>query len=210
MRRRVLCLALLLFPSFAVSEESSKQSCNHGLREEILEEKVATAGKIANIRGAEGSISYESKRLLKLATDRSMQYQTDPKPLIVFKSIPKKFLTDYSDQAHCTELESQTQKQPFIFPEKEFENAEEVANWFGEFSQGSGKDGEELYKRCDQSCSPQYTLTLIPAGNKLRLQTSVICGQARDTWNNEYLLSAMHRWECPAEEKSIAILNSAQ
>ena len=75
----------------------------------------------------------------------------------------------------------------------------EFASLFNEFSQGKGKEGKELYRKCPGSCSPQYdnNLEIDRGSNAMKVTASVVCGHARDKDDNTFMLVAMLKTECP-------------
>ncbi len=168
--------------------------------------KDASASAWSNLRNNEGSIRYESAQLLgkALADFESLKPPADvcadgcgePKPTLVFSSIPKKYRSDYSDKEKCTRLETETKAKPYEYRGRSFPTQDEFNSWFSDFSQGKGKDGSDLYERCDGDCSPQYFTNIVPVGGKLRVDSEVICGQARDKDDNQYVLTFAYRWDC--------------
>ena len=203
MAKLPLTLLTLLIASSAMATP-----CESIFKEIPGAQAKANANAWANWRGNAGSISAESKRLLSDA-DKQLEKLTQPSdlcpaeckpsnaPRIIFKSVPSSFLTEYGDRAKCAALLQQTGQQPLLYPGRKFPDMEALNGWFGEFSQGKGSDGKDLYAKCDGDCSPQYSCTIKKgADGKLSLDAHVLCGHARDKDQNSYDLSYVFRWEC--------------
>ena len=172
------------------------------------DKSIASANAWANWRSNAGSISAEAGRLLS-AAEKELEKLSQPTdlcpaecraseaPRIIFKSIPTKYLSEYSDRAKCAALLTRTQSAPLLYPGRKFTDMAALNGWFSEFSQGNGADGKDLYSRCDGDCSPQYSchINKISDGT-LTLDARVICGHARDKDQNTYELSYTFRWEC--------------
>ncbi len=165
-----------------------------------------TASLFANQGNKPGSVRYESDAILQKA-EAGMPDAVKPadfcpagcelrsEPVIVFKAIPQKFLTSYSDYDKCQKLMDETLKNPFEYVE-EFGSMSEVQDWFSNFSRGKGSDGQDLYKRCSGQCSPQYEFFITNEGGKLALDAEIVCGHARDKSNNMYDISYSYKWIC--------------
>ena len=167
---------------------------------------TATAALWANYRNSAGSLRYESERLLTEAITKLPNAQapeslcgTDcgkPSAAISFSSVPAKFLSSYSDKEKCARLEKETKDSPLSYSKRSFQSLKELNDWFSDFSQGKGKDGSDLYNKCDGDCSPQYTLSIVPKDGKFVVDASVLCGPARDKDNNVYHLRSAYVWSC--------------
>lgn len=108
---------------------------------------------------------------------------------IQFSAIPKKFLTSYSDRQKCLKHKKETLSSPLVYTGAVFKSAKEFAENFSQFSQGKGQQGGDLYKRCDGACSPQFNVEITPLGGESYKQsTKVICGEARDKSDGQYIL----------------------
>ena len=201
------CGAVALWFIFAPQAASAEPACDSVKKDMGLRATVATAGGWANLRKAEGSLSYESQTMLNEASanlplaDPPQDFcpegcKVSPRPLVVFRSIPNKFLSVYSDAAKCDAFFAQTKKQPLSFPNRVFASQTEFNAWFGDFSQGKGVDGAALYVQCDGDCSPQYICLIQPDADKIHVNAEVICGPARDKSDNQYQLSYGYRWSC--------------
>ena len=117
---------------------------------------------------------------------------------VVFKSSPQIVLTDYEDKAQCELLLSKTTATPIQYRPAIFNSADAAKDWYHDLTQGDGPDGEDLYRRCDGSCSPIYTSTVIKEGENFKITTSIICGHARDKDDDQYLLESGIQWLCPS------------
>jgi hypothetical protein len=198
-------LFALVFQLHTAGAEETKCS---NIEKDIVEETThATASLFANESNKPGSVRYESGAILQKAQAGipNAEKPADlcpagcelvPKPVIVFKAIPQKFLTSYSDYAKCQALLEQTEKAPFEY-DKQFGSMSEVQDWFSNFSRGKGTDGKDLYNRCSGQCSPQYEFFISDdGGGKLILDADVVCGHARDKSNNMYNISYSYQWVC--------------
>jgi hypothetical protein len=191
---------------------TTPESCEKITREFPGETSEATAGLIANIRRAEGSIAFEMRRLLRKSTE-NLSSHTIPdfcpqgcKPsdtrYVVFRSIPRKFLDAYRGADECSRMLQQTTENPFRWEGKEFTSVDAFQEWFSDFSRGKGTEGKELYQRCSGLCSPQYMATLeILDGGGIRADVEVICGPARDKSDNTYRLFYGYLATCKEEKK---------
>lgn len=150
-----------------------------------LQTKVASASLWDNYRENPGSIAKESGDMLKLAM---LELKKNNKCNIVFTSIPNKFLSDYSDKDYCEKFFKQTKENPIKYRNIKFNNIEEFSSWYNEFSQGKGKEGKDLYNKCDKSCSPQYKSIISQNTDSLNVEVEVVCGAARDKDENNYIL----------------------
>ena len=204
-----LILALILFTTVFIQVRDSavaQTKCSNIERNIVKETTTGTASLFANEGNKPGSVRYESDAILQKAQAGipNAQKPTDlcpsgcklvPDPVIVFKAIPQKFLTNYSDYNKCQALLQQTQKTPFEY-DKQFASMSEVQDWFSNFSRGKGTDGKDLYNRCDGQCSPQYKFYISDQGSKLILDADIVCGHARDKSNNKYDISYGYEWVC--------------
>ena len=200
-------LLAAIFLTIAQVAFADSTTCLQNVHEAIALSSLATASTIANTFGKDGSLKKESKRLLGIAVEKlggseipqdacTQSCETMHGPAAFLRSVPNKFLGSYSDQGECQTLEAQTKKDPFRYTNLKFQTLDELNNWFGDFSQGKGKDGADLYARCPGSCSPQYTNIVRKENDYFSLQVEVICGPARDKSDNQYQLTAGYRWDC--------------
>jgi hypothetical protein len=200
---RVIFFVFLLQLYTAGAEETK---CSN-IEKDIVEETThATASLFANEGNKPGSVRYESGAILEKAQAGipNAEKPADlcpagcklvPNPVIVFKAVPQKFLTNYSDYARCQALLEQTEKAPFEY-DKQFDSMTDVQDWFSNFSRGKGADGKDLYNRCSGQCSPQYEFYISNDNGKLVLDADVVCGHARDKSNNMYDISYSYQWVC--------------
>ncbi|MCB0337738.1 MAG: hypothetical protein KDD62_15585, partial [Bdellovibrionales bacterium] len=73
-----------------------------------------------------------------------------------------------------------------------------LQKWINRFSQGKNAAGIQLYKQCPGACSPQYEYLLQKLGTGFEVDAHVICGPARNKWDNRYSISYGLRWICTA------------
>ncbi len=187
---------------------ASADACSAHFRTVELDSATASAGSWGNLRNNPGSLRFESSRLLTAAT--KSQPSSPPsdltcppgcsapkRPEVIFRSVPQKFLSDYSDREHCEQLRSATERAPLTYKNRKFPDADGLNSWFGDFSQGKGTDGSDLYSKCDGACSPQYTCEIRRSSDQsLIVDASVLCGPARDKSDNNYRLTVAYRWAC--------------
>jgi len=148
-----------------------------------IERVVATASTWSNLRNSEGSLKYETGRLLAAGLPANSEGS------VVLSSIPSKFLESYTDQKYCKEKYEETRSAPITYKERKFSNLDELQDWIGKFSQGDGKDGKDLYNKCDRSCSPQYKYRIQRLQDaSYKVDAEAVCGPARDKDDNNYEL----------------------
>lgn len=197
-------IACLFQANLAGADEA--KNCLSAEKDIKQESTLATASFFANERNKPGSIRYESGSMLERAEKNLSKAekpsdscpagcQISEKPEIIFKAIPHKFLTNYSQYDKCQKLLEETEKTPFNYKEQ-FDSISGVESWFSDFSRGKGSDGKDLYSKCSGDCSPQYELIISNNGGKLDLDAEVICGHERDKQDNQYELSYSYRWIC--------------
>jgi hypothetical protein len=167
---------------------------------------VATASLWANVLARPTSIRAESARLLREAQDEARRSTPPAEPCpagctgpsgpeILFRSVPRRVRSDYSGAAYCAATLEQTAAHPLTYS-RHFASQSELGNWIYDLAMGDGPDGKHLYERCDNSCSPRYTYLIRPEADGLAVETSVICGHARDRDDNKFELSYSVRWSC--------------
>ena len=197
----------LLLSPMIFSPVAGAEDCSSGWSEQKIESIEATADSWPNLRNYPGSLKFESNRLLTgaakqvgTAVPASIRCPVGCKPAeratIKYLTIPAKFRSDNSDAERCKALLEQTTKSPFSYKDRRFSSIDELASWFGDFSNGSGADGKDLYARCDGDCSPQYHTTIRPSSAGYSLDADVICGAARDKSDNKYNLTLALHWGC--------------
>ena len=152
-----------------------------------------------------GSLKYEStamidKALSELGKAKEVEKSKcgEDELEIVFTSTPHRFLKDYAEHDVCENFLMKTKQTPLVFPEKSFESSGELSNWLGQFSQGKGSLGKELYRRCPGKCSPQFRYSIRKASDDISIKPTVVCGHARDKSDNMYALSYALSCENPS------------
>jgi hypothetical protein len=172
---------------------------------------LGSASLWSNVRSASDSLKVQSRTLLEQATANRKNMAPPASgcpvgckpagpPLVVFRSVPNKFLANYSDALMCKTFEAQTRAAPFRYGGKTFASLDDLNSWFSDFSQGDGPDGEDLYRRCSGTCSPQYTNVIdVTTHSTLNLVADVVCGPARDKSDDQYRLSIAYRFACRPE-----------
>ena len=123
---------------------------------------------------------------------------------VVYRVGPTVFLPRASQQAVCLKLEQETHEHPFEYPDKHFQNLNQLNDWVMQFSQGRGAEGKDLYERCSANCSPRYEFLLNPDEQGIAVSTRVACGLARDRDSEDYEVSTALRTECTAGATSTA------
>ncbi len=203
MRRYYQIICVLILTSIA----NAQDNCSSVSKIVDVESKVAYAGAMSNIFSSEGSLNYESKRMLFSAVDNYEKIQPkeefcpsgcklDPKPEIIFSSIPNKTLSSYDEKDRCEKLFTNTKSNPIKYANKEFQKVDTFYAWFSRLCQGRGDDGSDLYSKCDGDCSPQYRSHLVKNENKLEVSTEVVCGHARDKDDDKFKLTVSYRFTC--------------
>ena len=199
--------SLLILVPLIVSSAARAADCALGGTELEVESREATADSWPNLRNSPGSLKFESNRLLtgaakqvSSAVPASIRCPVGCKPAeratIKYQTIPAKFRSDNSDAERCRTLLEQTTKAPLRYKDRKFSTIDELATWFGDFSNGLGADGKDLYARCDGACSPQYHTTIRPILDGYVLDADVVCGAARDKGDNKYKLTLALHWSC--------------
>lgn len=207
--RLVLSIVLLLFLSATSSHAADKNSaCATVFKDVPLKSTQATAGFFANFRRKPESVSVQSEEIFREA-ESSAKTVAPPKdlcpagcrlsPYMHFRSVPQKFLEQYDDAEHCAALEKETSVTPITFSNSNIRSVEDMTAWIGELTQGKGKEGKELYRRCDKSCSPRYEYRIHrikPGEPVFAVQVDIVCGAARDKDNDMYNLTSFFRFSC--------------
>lgn len=188
-----------------VTTVSADIPCSEHSQKFLMDETTASAGNFTNMLNQRGSLKYESQQMLKKALNEikfpdnfcPVGCELPEQPIVLFRSIPTDFLDDYSDKKHCENLFEKTNIDPITYENLAFENLNSFTSWIGEFSQGNGREGRDLYKKCDESCSPQYAYYIQPESKtQVQVNTQVICGHARDKSSDKYNLSYSYLWQC--------------
>lgn len=130
-------------------------------------------------------------------------------PTVVYRVAPLALLPAPEQQALCLNLEADTTAHPLVFPPAEFQTVEQLNAWVMEFSQGRGEQGKQLYAQCGGNCSPRYTFLIAQGSNGLQVDSSVVCGLARDKNSDDYSVSTAVRRRCEADLTPLASQRSA-
>jgi hypothetical protein len=219
---RVQCCTIALLSIFAptspvkaqsTANGSEKIDCGATTSRTLVEIKDASAGFFSNFRGAEGSIKYQSGAIL----ERALAIQKDLKPpqlscpqgcvrsstsSIEFVARPSEFNKEHEENEKCLRYFIQTTGRPLTWLRAPFGDFDEFSKRFSDFSQGSGAAGEELYRKCDGACSPQYRILIsqAPSGSGYLADVYVVCGQPRDKDDDMYALETSLVWACHPEK----------
>lgn len=199
----------LQFALLTPALEAQSDPCAGHVAQIPIRRILASAALFANLRNRPGSISFESNAIFEKAIDQAAALaalpQTCPRNCVaaqpasmVFRSAPHKLLEDYDDRQHCELLLKATSAKPFTYENPTIESLDDLNEWIGDLSQGDGDAGEDLYERCDESCSPrfEYTITKNQDDQGYTAHASVICGHARDKDDNQYDLDSFFQWRC--------------
>lgn len=158
------------------------------------QQKLASAGVFANAANRAGSLRFESAEMLRAAVrelEKRQNCSVSKCPgsgEIAFEVIPNKTLSTYSDYQSCAEFEAKTTTSRLKFSEQRFDTLESLAEWIGDFSQGKGTLGQELYRLCPGACSPRYFHSIRLSGGEFFALPTAVCGHARDKDDNQYQL----------------------
>ena len=200
---------------------SAQADCPSHHEDVAVEHKSASAGVLANFFNRTGSLRYEFDRIL-VAIDAQFANSTSPEgicsagctpsivPQIVASSIPEKFLESYEGKEDCDQLYKNTLIAPITYHDRRFASVHEFADWFSDFSQGDGTDGENLYSICIGVCSPQYVSVLTKIDSGYSANVEVVCGPARDKDDNHYRVAVSYRWWCQGKDKPRQIITKAK
>ena len=201
--------SILFAVSFFISTGADAQ-CLGSFKDIPIASKLATSSTYANLRGSADSLKVLTEELMQSAINEINQ-ATHPEPFcpagckikpereIVFLSTPNKYLSGYDDEQVCQGLKSKTQTTPIEFKNKVFGNLDELNSYYSDLSRGGNTDGKQLYKICHSSCSPSYKSVILQVGSEYRMNTEIICGDARDKSEGMYQLSSFYRWGCQTE-----------
>lgn len=183
--------------------------CAQHYRDVEIEKIEASASFWSNLRGSDGSIRIESNKIFHKALDSfsSLEAPRDlcpsgcvvnTTPIIYFSSAPQKLLVEYDDAEHCRLLFKATSKKPYQYQNSKIEELDDLNEWIGDLSRGDGTAGENLYERCDGSCSPRYEyfISKNTESSGFSVRASIVCGEARDKDHAMYDLNSFFRWTC--------------
>jgi hypothetical protein len=176
-----LALLLVLLPSDVFSDSLIGEKCHES--PQVLGETVGNASTWDNLRNNEGSLRFETEKLLTQGLNILV-----PAISLKMTSIPRKYKQKYRNEEYCKAKYEETIKNPLTYPNKKFSSSEDLNEWISDFSQGKGDDGENLYLKCDRDCSPQYSYLIIKKGADLLVDAYAVCGHARDKNDNTFLL----------------------
>ncbi len=205
---RILLSLLFFLPLSADGEENGFPvgSCSSESKQVEVGERLASASTYANYWKKEGSVSFETEGLFQKAED---QYPEISKPegicpeqcgastpLFLFESIPNKRKESYEEYEKCAALLKDTEQDPIVYERRTFATRDEAIEWYQDLTRGKGDDGEDLYDRCDGSCSPAYETIATKEGESVVVSSRIVCGHARDKSDNQYLLRASFVWVC--------------
>jgi hypothetical protein len=200
--------------SSTVGTAEFRSVCSQVTKDIKIRSIQASASVWSNFRNSTGSISYESNEIFEMAKEAAKTLTPPPsfcpsgckineKPELFFRSAPHKINEEDEDKAYCQNLRKLTEKEPIKYQTLDLHTVEDLNDWIGDLSQGKGEDGEDLYTRCDRSCSPRFEYTVARRDNSpdnYLVRASIICGEARDKDDNMYNLEAFFRWECISEQ----------
>jgi hypothetical protein len=147
---------------------------------------LASASTWDNLRNSDKSIKFKISQLINTATNGKSEEN------FTIQSIPNKILGSYTDKAYCETKLLETIDNKLLFTSPKFKSLDELNSWIGDFSQGKGADGAQLYQQCDKTCSPSYEYKISfrsEPKTEYEVKALVICGHARDKDDNQYSLS---------------------
>jgi hypothetical protein len=207
-----LSFLLIVSPVFSedtpVAEEDAVAVCGAVISKSI--NKEATAGIFANAMNRSGSLRKESAVVIDslldaLSSGKAKSCESpcvnDGSAKIILYTVPKLVKREYSEKEYCARLLSKTTQEPLRYYERSYESREQLQEWVSDFSQGKGKDGEDLYRRCDKSCSPRYQYVITqPKPGYFSISAEVVCGHARDKSDDMYTIKGSLIQSCGASE----------
>ncbi len=173
---------------------------------------LATANVVLNLVKAHGTVRAESVRLPRAAYGQRFQAlpplegcsatcRASSAGRVRLNAVPNKFLTSDPDVARYAKQLLSTSEQPLIFGPHEARSVDELSAWLFEVLKGEGKDGIELYRKCDGTCSPRYSMELREDAGGFAATLSVVCGHARDRADNSYTISSAYRFACESKQQ---------
>lgn len=192
-------------PTDSKTGEAEQTRCAAPSAEQPLETRIGSAGILYNLAEHPKSIRAVAAKLLSSALDGEDAIPAaacgagctaSGAPEVIYRVAPKVFLPDAKQAPLCLSLEADTTRKPLQFAVQEFKSVEALNAWVMEFSQGRGELGKQLYAQCGGNCSPRYEFHIAQGEGGLKVETSVICGLARDTASEEYEVSTALRRRC--------------
>jgi len=171
------------------------------------EQARATADFLPNLFRSPGSLRGELARLLTNAREQLAQARPPGDACsspcraagpthVLLGIVPSKFHSSYPDFERCEEQLVQTTAQPLRFGPHHAQQANELAAWLVDTTQGRGQDGAVLYQKCSGRCSLSYFMDAAQDGDGFVATLEVVCGHARDKSDNTYIVSSGYRWAC--------------
>lgn len=211
MKKRFLNSFILIASLFSTAPVKAAEECSAVTKVIQMDSETATAGTFANWMNREGSVRFESRRMFEeakayyLSGDLPANFcpsgcRVSPTPKLIFRSVPNKFQSDYSDAKKCEAYFKQTKVRPLTYTRTLEPEVDELADWIGDFSQGEGDEGEEMYDDCDGSCSPQFFYDILLRQEMLEVTADVVCGPARDKDDNTYTIEYSFIWLCEPQK----------
>lgn len=206
----IVTAGAILGVSPTVLANDTSLDCSLIVKDVPIKSIQASASVWSNFRRSTGSISYESNEIFEMAKDAAEKLTLPPsfcpsgckvndKAELFFRSAPHKVKEEDEDKGYCQKLQQLTEKNPIRYQTLDLHTVDDLNDWIGDLSQGKGDDGEDLYKKCDRSCSPRFEYTVARRGDSpdnYLVRASIVCGEARDKDDNMYNLEAFFRWEC--------------
>lgn len=172
----------------------------------ILEQKVASSGIAANLFGGKDSLSSVVSKMLSAGNKRIINLEESgcgedceglsSSPMLKLTVSPSKFLTSYKGKNVCKQLEQETSQNKLKYNTPKLKDENDFNKWFSDFVRGKGKAGRKLYKDCYGACSPNYEVFIDNNESNLKARIEVVCGEARDKSEGEYLLVSEAVWAC--------------
>jgi hypothetical protein len=181
--------------------------CDKSFKDVAIESTLATSSTYANLRGSSDSLKVQSKKLMSEAIanlDSAKPPQNtcpanckvNSQPEIVLTSVPNKYLEDYSDKPVCLGLLKDSLAKPITFKNKFFDDLEGLNSYYAELTRGKGNDGEELYRICHSTCSPSFNSVVSKTTTGFKMDSEMICNEARDKSEGLYKIASSYRWRC--------------
>jgi len=210
--------SLLFVASLALSVPVSAQTspCSTAHLALSLDKRVGSSSFFGNLFGSDESIKSQLKAmfgeakesLASTASEGSCPEGCTPSgtPQLLFTATPQSFDAEHPEVERCTKLLEATTSTPIVYRDRRFGSFKHLSEAFLDIAQGSGDDGEDLYKRCDGDCSPRYSLYITvgrdsptPEAPLFQSDILVACGPPRDKSENLYDLGTQLIWKCESK-----------
>lgn len=188
-----ISLALLAASTSAAAQTNAAPHICVAKNAAEVSTKVASAAALANLSNLKGSLKHELNDLISAGLEKLTPGSAE---FLAINVTPNVFKSSYQGKESCQNLLAETSATPLSYKNKTFSSKDKLVDWFYRFSQGKGTEGEDLYKRCPGLCSPQYTTAIKSQNNELLLDVFVVCGHARDKWENSYILKSYLSTSC--------------